>query len=102
VLGELEIYRPQLESGNVFATWTAPSDIGPTGNAASYTMTTSSCPWSLLDAQVIPGLATPRAAGYPERAELSLSSGTYCIGLLSTDDAGNESNVSSFGPVIIP
>ena len=102
VLGELEIYRPQLESGNAFATWTAPADVGPTGNASSYTMTVSSCPWSLAEAQEISGLAAPRASGYPERAELSLSSGTYCVGITSTDDAGNESNVSSFGPVVIP
>ena len=102
VVGEFEIYRPQLESGNAFATWTAPTDVGPTGNAASYTMTVSSCPWSLVDAQEISGLASPRSAGYPERAELSLSSGTYCIGLTSTDDAGNESAVSGFGPVVIP
>ena len=101
VLGEFEMYRPQLESGNAFATWTAPGDVGPTGNANLYTMTTSSCPWNLAAAQEVAGLGAPPAAGYPERAELSLSSGTYCIGLTSTD-AGNESSVTSFGPVVIP
>ncbi|MBT6488252.1 MAG: hypothetical protein HOK97_00705, partial [Deltaproteobacteria bacterium] len=103
VLGEFEIYRPQLASGNAFATWTAPADIGPTGNASAYSMSLSSCPWSSADAQEISSeLAAPRSAGYPERAELSLSAGTYCFGLSSTDSAGNESSAATFGPVVIP
>ena len=103
VLGEFEIYRPQLVSGNAFATWTAPADIGPTGNASSYAMTSSDCPWSTQGSQDLAlDLAAPRSAGYPERAELSLSSGTYCFGLTATDTAGNQSPAATFGPVVIP
>ena len=103
VLGEFEIYRPQLVSGNAFATWTAPADIGPTGSSSSYSMTSSNCPWSSATAEELTvELAAPRSAGYPERAELSLAAGTYCFGLTSTDTAGNQSSAATFGPVVIP
>lgn len=103
VLGEFEIYRPQLESGNAFAIWTAPRDIGPTGQASSYAISSSECPWSLASAQFISGVVTsPRAAGYPERAELSLPQGTHCLGISSFDGESNESDVATYGPLIIP
>lgn len=95
-----DLAAPQVSDNATVLTWTAPSDDGPGGRAASYELRRSSQP--LTDANfaagtLVPMPLTPRAAGQSEQFLVTgLAPGTaYHFAIRSLDAAGNASAVSN-------
>ena len=101
-VAEIELYTASAPAGSVVASWTAPADDGPSGNAATYDLRAAPCP---LDVTTAPSVTapTPSPAGTPERARLAqLPSGPTCFAIRSTDSAGNASAWSNIASISVP
>ena len=101
-VAEIELYTASAPAGSVVASWTSPTDDGPSGAAATYDLRAAACP---LDPTTAPSLTapTPSPAGSPERARLSqLPSGMTCFAIRSTDAAGNASDWSNIASINVP
>ncbi|MEA2700496.1 MAG: trimeric autotransporter adhesin, partial [Myxococcales bacterium] len=97
-LAEIEVLTAAEAPRTIVASWTSPSDDGPSGRAASYDLRLAPCP---MEPATAPAMSTtaPHDAGSPERTRIgNLQPGKYCLAVRSTDDAGN---VSAFSDTTI-
>jgi len=90
----------QVSDVSVVLSWTAPSDDGATGRAASYDLRRSSqtiTDANFASATQVPITLVPKAAGSAEQfAVLSLAPGTtYNFAIRALDSSGNASSVSN-------
>ena len=101
-VAEIETLTASEPAGTIVATWTSPSDEGPTGHAASYDLRVGACPFNTATAATVT-TAAPGAAATPERARATGNTpGTTCVAVRSTDAAGNVSELSNVATVVVP
>ncbi|MCP4600193.1 MAG: hypothetical protein GY847_06600 [Proteobacteria bacterium] len=99
VVSELELITPPTESGTVVVSWTATGDDADQGQASNYDLRIGSCPYSYEDATSIATME-PQVAGSQENIRITgLGAGIYCLGLIVSDEAENESNLSNIAEV---
>jgi len=100
---EVEILTASQPAGTAVISWTATSDDGPSGRAASTELRLGPCPFDLTTARVIV-TGTPSAPGTPERASATgLTPGaTTCAAIRATDDVGNVSALSNIATIVLP
>jgi len=101
-VAEIELSTASEPAGTVVASWTAPTDDGPSGGATRYDLRVAPCP---LNTATAPTAATPApsAPGTPERARVTgLASGLTCFAIRSLDAAGNASAFSTAVSISMP
>ncbi|HEY2901009.1 MAG TPA: discoidin domain-containing protein [Polyangia bacterium] len=101
-VAEVEIVTATDATRTIAASWTSPSDDGPSGHAASYDLRVALCPMSNPTAAPAVTVSAPREAGMPERTRVTnLGSGRYCLTIRSTDAAGNTSDFSDMAALTL-
>jgi hypothetical protein len=101
-IAEIEAYTANEPAGTMVASWTSPSDDGPTGGAASYDLRVGACPFTPATASAVT-TATPLGPASPERARITgKTPGTYCVAIRSADSAGNFSGYSNVVQILAP
>jgi chitodextrinase len=102
VVAELEVIHAEAVPGTVTVSWTATGDDGASGTADAYDLRVGACP---LDFDTATPVVTdaPKVSGTPEIARIrTLTEGTFCIGLIVTDEANNPSELSNIVEVYTP
>ena len=91
VIAEAEVTSAQEPPGTIYTSFTAPTDDGATGRAASYEMRMSTCPLDFPNATLL-ATGVAQAAGTPERYRFAgIAKGQSCVSVRSKDAAGNAS-----------